>query len=257
MRVMGLMVSGVLAVAVVAEGAYIVHTRRQVDRLSHRLEVLGPEAEDPLAGLDLARVPERLGDLDSAGVRGGAPATRLPPPRLVTTPVPTSAEPSPAGDSLPLPAAIDTPEGREQLRRFVVAALERERQENRLRDEEQQQERVEARRQRMVAELGLSPPETEKFNQILNQVQTARAAVRARIESGELPREAIGRELAAAREENQRQLRALLGDERLKKLEQLRAPGLMQGDRRPGGWGGPRERGRDRAARAPGGAPAP
>ena len=263
MRLIGLIVSGALAVAVVAEGAYIIHTRRQVDRLSDRLEAIGQEAEDPLGGLDVGRMPARGRDLDEGGALGLRPARNLPPPRLVATPPTSAGAPSaPATDDpLPLPPAIDTREGREQLRRFVVASMERERDENRLKDEQRQQEREKARRERMVSELGLSPPEAEKFDQIMGQVQNLRSTFRSRIESGQLPREAIGREMAAVREQTEKQLRDLLGDDRMKKLEEMRGPGRggpMQGgggggERRR--WGGPRGQGGPGAA--PGAAPGP
>ena len=270
MRLIGLIVSGALAVAVVAEGAYIVHTRRQVDRLSSRLETISQEAADPLAGLEFPRAAARLRDLDQGGGAGPGPASTrtLPPPRLIpsTTPTPSSQPASATDDPLPLPPAIDTKEGREQLRRFVIAALDRERDENRLRAEQRQTEREQARRQRLVTELGLSPSEGEKFNQILSQVQNARDNLRNRMESGELPREAIGRDMAAVRDDTEKQLRSLLGDERMKKYEEMRGGGrgpAQGGDRSEVGAGADRAARVDQAlqrgapAATPGTAPAP
>jgi hypothetical protein len=263
MRLIGLIVGGTLAVAVIAEGAYIVHTRRQVERLSSRLEALGTEASDLLAGSDGGRYAGRAmlqdeGDLGEPRRAGGR---ALPPPRLVTPPPPAAGQAPPSNDPLPLPPAIDTPDGREQLRRFVVAALEQEREQGRQRQEQRQEEREQARRQRMATELGLSPTESEKFNQIMAQTQTARVNLRSRIESGELNREAIGREMATMREEADKQMRSLLGDDRMKKLEGMRGrggPGPMQGDRRGGMWGNAQNRGGERPEGAPpGAAPAP
>lgn len=249
MRLIGLIVGGVLSVAVIAEGAYIVHTRRQVDWLSSRLETLGAEAGDLLAGVDSNRYGGRPGgqdDPESEGPSRGS-GRGLPPPRLIV-PAPAVAVSAPSNDPLPLPPAIDTAEGREQLRRFVVAQLEQEREQGRQRQEQRQQEREQARREQLVKDLGLSPGESEKFTQILGQTQNARMNLRNRIESGELNRENMGREMAAMREETDRQMRSLLGDDRMKKFEEMRRPGPMQGG---GRWG------RGPGGGPPGGPPVP
>jgi hypothetical protein len=235
MRLIGLIVSAVLAVSVVAEGAYIVHTRRQVAHLADRLDAIGSEAGDLLTAASDSRPAGRLGEPSNDGAPELRRAGRVPPPRLVKAPTPLSA-PAPASDNpLPLPPALDNPEAREQLRKFVLAQLDLERQEQRQRFEQQREEREQQRRDRMAKDLGLSPAETEKFNQIMSQIQNARAALRDRIESGQLARENIGGELAAMRDENQKQMRSLLGDDRMKKFEDMR--GRMGGG--PGGGPGP------------------
>jgi hypothetical protein len=257
MRLIGLIVSASLAVAVVAEGAYIVHTRRQVARLADRLDAIGSEAGDLLSVSDTRPLARSLDSDETPERRRGVGGRTLPPPRLLTPPPGFGAPPptSAASDNpLPLPPAIDTPEARDQLRRFVLAQLEQERQEGRQRQEQMRNEREQQRRERMAKELGLSAPETEKFNQIMSQIQSARATLRDRIESGQVARENIGNELSAMREESQKQMRGLLGDERMKKFEEMRGRmggpggrggpggpnGIMQGDGRRGGWGGPR-----------------
>jgi hypothetical protein len=248
MRLIGLIVSGALAVAVVAEGAYIIHTRRQLDRLETRLEALSGEPIDLLGEGDGPRAG-RFVDAEEGSPASRRVARSLPPPRLVAPPAPAAAQPATTSDDpLPLPPAVDTPEGREQLRRFVVAQMEQERAEGRIRAEQRFTEREQARRDRLVKELGLSPAEGEKFNQIMNNVQAARTALRSRIESGELNRDTIGREMTALRETSDKQLRDLLGDERMKKFEETRRGGpgaaTQGGGRRwgaggGGGWGPP------------------
>jgi DNA-binding transcriptional regulator YdaS (Cro superfamily) len=233
MRLIGLLVSGSLAVVVVAEGAYIVHTRRQVARLSDRLDAIGSEAGDMLSAPD-SRLLGRFQAPEDAPFEPRRPGRALPPPRLVTAPgsAPAPASASASADPLPLPPALDTPEAREQLRRFVLAQLELERQEGRQRQEQMRNEREQQQRERMAKELGLSPPETEKFNQIMSQIQNARSSLRDRIESGQVARENVGSELQSMRDESRRQMQALLGDDRMKKFEELRGP--MGGGR---GWG--------------------
>jgi hypothetical protein len=263
MRLIGLIVSGALAVAVIAEGAYIIHTRRQLDRLETRLEALSGEAADLLGEVDSPRASARFAEPDEGASSSRRTASRsLPPPRLVTPP--ETGQPAAASDNpLPLPPAVDTAEGREQLRRFVVAQMEQEREQGRIRAEQRFAEREQGRRDRLVKELGLSAAEGEKFNQIMNNVQTARTALRSRIESGELNREAIGREMTTLRETSDKQFRDLLGDDRMKKFEESRRGGPggppQGGGRRwgggGGGWGPPGGR---PAGQAPGsGAPPP
>ena len=152
MRLIGLIVGGSLAVAVIAEGAYIVHTRRQVEQLSSRLEALGSEARRPAGSGDSGRFrPRRSLDEEDAS------ETRRPARRRARPAAPAAGRAAHRGgrsrrrtsnDPLPLPPAIDTPEGREQLRRFVVAQLEQEREQGRQRQEQRQEEREQARRQR-------------------------------------------------------------------------------------------------------------
>ena len=98
--------------------------------------------------------------------------------------LPTARPPARSDDPLPLPQAIDSPQAREQLRQFVLAQLERERQEARMRQDERRQQREQERRDQVAKQLGLSPSETEKFNQILNDSRDARDKLRAQVEAG-------------------------------------------------------------------------
>jgi hypothetical protein len=245
MRLIGIVVGAVLGLAVVAEGAYIVRTRSQLAAVSQRLESLTAAREG--AGAAPGRSFADSGDSGLGGDDGDEPVRprRLPPPRLVTPE--GGAAPAPrTDDPLPLPPAIDSPQGREQLRQFVLAQLERERQEARVRQEERRQQRDQERRDRVAKELGLSAPETEKFNQILNDAQAQRARLRDQIEAGDLPPDGMRQAMMAARQDSQQKLRGLLGDERMKKLETLGGAGGGGpfGDGRRGGpgggrWGGP------------------
>ncbi len=279
MRLIGLIVSGVLAVSVVAEGAYIVHTRRQVARLADRLDAIGSEASDMLSAGTEPRAAGRFVEPSDEATPEPRRGGRMPPPRLVNAPALSAPAPSPPSGTdnpLPLPPALDNPDAREQLRKFVLAQLDYERQEQRQRWEQQRTEREQQRRERMAKDLALSPSETEKFNQIMTQTQNARASLRDRIESGQLSRENIGAEMAAVRESSQKQMRDLLGDDRMKKFEQMRGPGggpngpngpvgigaiganvtngTMQGGGRRWGGGGPFNR---QGGGPPGAAPPP
>jgi hypothetical protein len=243
MRLVGMIVAAVLGLAVIAEGAYIIRTRSQLQAVSERLSSLQAERDEGTAPPPRAwHEPERVSGEDLGS--GPEAPRRLPPPRLQVTAAP-GAPPSRSDDPLPLPSAIDGPQAREQLRAFVVATLERERQENRVRQEQRQQEREQERRDRMAKDLGLSPSETEKFNQIFNDSRAAREKLRARLESGELAGVEARQEMMALRGQSQQQMQSLLGPERMKKYEQMRPSpgggGNGEGRRGPPGgrfWGG-------------------
>jgi hypothetical protein len=253
MRLIAIVVGAALGLAVVAEGAYIVRTRSQLAAVTEKLDALTSERETAMAGTGRGFGSEagqgREGGLDDGDEDRAV--RRLPPPRLLPTAQGSAAPPPRSDDPLPLPTAIDSPQAREQLRQFVLAQLERERQESQVRQDERRQQRETERRDRMAKELALSQSETEKFNQILNDVQVAREKVRDQIEAGQLPRDQARQTMMSMRQEHEQNLRGLLGEDRMKKYETLRGPpgGGALGDRR--GWGGGQGVGRG----GPGGGP--
>jgi ribosomal protein L19E len=244
MRLIGMIVGAALGIAVIAEGAYIVRTRSQLATLSERLESLSSGADEGRHSGFVA-ASRSMGDPDNEGDEPVVePRPARPLPRFVPTPA-HPAVPESNDDPLPLPAAITSPEAREQLRQFIVAQLERERQEARARDDQRREQRTQERREQLAKQLGLSPAETEKFSQLAMQADAARAALRDRIESGQIDRSTIRQEMTALRTDNDKQMRALLGDDRMQKFEQARreqgGPDGPFGGRgfRGGGPGGP------------------
>jgi hypothetical protein len=244
MRLIGIVVGAALGLAVVAEGAYIVRTRSQLAAVTEKLDALSSQRDGAMASMGRGFASEagqpREGGMDDGDGEDDRGARRLPPPRLVNAPQGSAAPPPRSDDPLPLPPAIDSPQAREQLRQFVLAQLERERQEAQVRQEERRQQREQERRDRVAKELGLSPSETEKFNQILNDSQAAREKFRDQVEAGQIPREGARQAAMAMRQENEQKLQGLLGSDRMKKYETLRGPPgggpFVEGGRR--GWGG-------------------
>jgi hypothetical protein len=258
MRLVSILVVGTLSIAVIAEGAYIVRTRKQMESLSDRLEALAAERDEEFS--TAARVwtpPSGAAALPSTRGTGGPESSRLPPPKLVVppSPLPVPSFTAPPEGEPPLPAGLDTPEAREQLRKFVLAQLERERQEARERMENRREDRERAARERMARELGLSPAESDRLNEIFASAQTARQEVRQRVESGQLQGEGLRREFASLRSQHEQQLRSLLGDERMKKYEELRRSGSgPEGGRWQGGAFGAGGRPGPRGSQGPAGA---
>ena len=236
--------TGVLGVAVVAQGAYIVHTRRQVASMAERLESLSDEYGQAAMNGPASRggwgAAPAADFFDEAPAESGRPLPRL----RVPPPNPAAPDPGANGDPLPLPPVLDSADAREQLRQFVVAQMERERQEARVRQQERREEREQERRAQMAKELGLSGPETEKFEKIFSDAQQAREKLRERMQAGELGGPAIREEMISLRAETEQQMRSLLGGERMQKFSEMpggigRRGGGRFGGRGPGGPGGP------------------
>jgi hypothetical protein len=241
MRLIGMIVSAALGIAVIAEGAYIVRTRNQLATLTERLEGLSNAADEGRHGALVAsgRAVDPDNEADEPAADPRLPRTL---PRFV--PTPAHAVPETSDDPLPLPAAITSPEAREQLRQFIVAQVERERQEARARDDQRREQRTQERREQLAKQLGLSPAETEKFSQLAIKADAARAALRDRIEAGQVDRATIRQEMTALRADNDKEMRALLGDDRMQKYEQARfqqggPDGPFGGRGFRGGGGGP------------------
>jgi len=244
MQSLGMIVTAGLGVLVIAEGAYIVRTRSQLATLTDKVEALSAAAvSDPAPYRRAGGGGEDRG-FEAGDGPGGAPSAAVRPalralPRFTTeTPAAPAAD---SGDSLPLPPVISSQEAREQLRQFVLAQLERERQEARVRDEQRVLGRARERRVAAIQSLGLSGAEAEKFLAITDKADAARVDLRARIESGQLDRASVRQEISALRDESQRELSALLGDERMKKYDQIRREqGPGEGFGPPFGRGGGR-----------------
>jgi hypothetical protein len=233
-RLANALVTGTLFVAVAAEGAYIVKTHRQIDALTTQVQQLAADAEEePSSGRDPARAPWVGQRPTSAG--GGL--GRLPPPRFNTPPAttPTSSAPPPAGAPV-LPPALDTPEAREQLRQFVAAELQHQRDDWR---QQQQQQREDDQRRRLetaVKTLGLNEADGKKLTDIVTQAQDQRRDLREKIQSGQIPRDQIPQAMSTLRDQTDKQIRAVIGDDKAQQFQQMQRPNRGPGG---GGFGGP------------------
>ncbi len=239
MKMLGTIVAAVLGIAVIAEGAYIVRTRTQLATLSEKLGRLESERMDTEGrGPPIARGFEREGLAEEMGIGAPEPSTgdaqRRPLPRFVPAP---SGPPPSADDPLPLPAAINSPEARLQLRNYIAAQLEQRRQEERAAMDDRRQQQAQQRRERMAKELGLASGEAAKFNDIHTRADAARAQLMERMQSeagGD--RRAIRQEMVTIRSGFEQEMRSLLGEGRAQKWEELR----RQEGPDFGGGGGPR-----------------
>lgn len=239
----GIAVGALLFVAVIGEGAYIVRMRRQMETLSADVAQLRlAQDEDGSGSRDPRSSSWSRPGIGEIAVSGGAePQGRLPPPKFVMPPQPIA--PPPPGAPVPLPAALDSPQAREQLRQFFLAELQRERDQTRERARQRRDELEQERLNETVQRLGLNPDEARRFGQVVASTQEARRELRAKMESGQIARADVGRELSTLREKTDQQFRDVLGPDRMKQFEQLQTTGrgLMGFPQRRGGVssGGP------------------
>ena len=234
MRLANALVTGTLFVALAAERAYNVKTHRQIDALTTQVQQLAADSEDEPAARDTSRAPW-VGQRPTSS--GGGAGGRLPPPRFNTTAsaTPTNSAPPPAGAPA-LPPALDTPEARDQLRQFVAAELQHQRDDFR---QQQQQQREDDQRRRLesaVKTLGLNEADGKKLTDIVTQSQDQRRDLREKIQSGQIPRDQIPQAMSALRDQTDKQVRALVGDDKAQQFQQMQGPNRGP---RGGGFGGP------------------
>jgi hypothetical protein len=242
-RIANTLVTGVLFTAVVGEGAYIIKTQRQVTALTSQVQQLTGEA----AGDDESPVATRSGGGSSwVGESRTAPAnapSRLPVPRF--NPAPPEAAPSGPGTTsagtTPLPPVLDTPEARTQLRNFVAAELQAQRENMREQARQARDEEIQRRMENTFKTLGISPEQGAKVTQVLAQGDESRRQVREKVQSGQLTRADVGKELQTLRESTDKQLREVLGEEKAQKFQEMQRQGggWGRGGGGPGGPGGP------------------
>jgi hypothetical protein len=92
----------------------------------------------------------------------------------------------------------------------------------------------------MVKALGVPAADEARLTEALMSVQNARQELRDKVDSGEIARADLGREAAALRERSDKQIRDIVGDDGLKKLQDMRQRGPGGGGPRWGGGpGGP------------------
>jgi hypothetical protein len=252
-RSANLIVTAALSAAVIGEGAYIIKTQRKVETLSDQVQQLVAESLGQEGSTGSDERPAR--SFTAPASRAGQPAVpaRLPPPKFANAPTPL---PPPTGTTsqVPLPAGLDNPEAREQLRNFVASELQRERDEQRDRFRQQRDEMMQRRLDQTIKTLGLNADEGKRLTDVLAAQRTAREELRNKIQAGQIAGQDMGKQFTALREQTDQQLRQVLGDDRLKKFQELQR---QNGGGR--GGGGP-EGGRFRGPGGggdPGGAPPP
>ncbi len=249
MRVVAIIALFVLAVTAIVEGAVIARLSSRVDQLAEEVARRRPHGS--------------AGSSDLSGPTGIATArvapASAPLPRLVAPPVPSGESPPAVAV---LEQALSTPTGRQHLQTAMETLREEARQERLARNVEEDVSREQRRRETMVRVLGLSSAEQNRVQQLHTQMQTGRQRVIEEMKAGLKNAETADDEIDALEDETDRQVNALLGEERQRKLREARRAERRrdrEGSPTGGGGAGPPSTApaHPGAAPPPPGAPAP
>ncbi len=203
MRTLGILAIFVLALCAIGEGAYLVKLSRRIDVLSRPT---AESAEEP------ALTPRTTATRPAAPRR--EPARTL--PAFVSTPPPSSSAPV-----VTLHDALATPEGREQLK-AALAHIEEEKRQDSLVSRADRNEGREARfKERITKGLTLNGEETHKLAALFTNLQTQRRHVLEEMKAGQRTSRQADDEIDKLEDGSEEQVKAMLGEERMKKLRDL------------------------------------
>lgn len=211
MRSLGIIAIFVLCLVSIVEGAYLFKLSRQVSALSHERSEAGEI--DELAPVRRFEAP----------VPRSRPAAPLPVPTFQAM-----APPSTTPATTTLREALSTTEGREQLKAAMEVIAEEKRQARLLEWAPRRDERDQKYRERILKSVALTGDEPLKLNTLFTTMQTTRRQILDDMRAGLKNAEKADDELDELRDGTERQIQALLGEERYKKV---------RGDRRGGGRG--------------------
>lgn len=233
MRMIGTLTVAALVVAFAVQTAVLVKTRSRLGDLEAKLLSAGGDGSSSAQGDD--------GDQAAEPSMGSRRDGRRPPPEFVAAmealgaaaAAPTTA----SNEPLPLPPALSTPEAREQLKNYIGAVMNQQREEERDRARQQRDQIDKRNRERAAEQLGLNSQEAQKFDQILAGMNQARQDLFGRIQSGQLSRADVGQQMGELRQKTDAELKQVLGDDRFAKYQDVQRD-LGLGTGRGGGWRG-------------------
>jgi hypothetical protein len=206
-RIVAMVAVFLLAVATIVEGAIIVRLSRRVDALAEKAPVRPAEVIAPSRAPTPA--PKASPELAARSL-----------PRLTVAPEPTPEAPGGPATAV-LGEALATPEGRQHLKAAMEVLREEERKERLVRSTERALEREQRRRENLTRLLVLPPDEQNKINQFYLTLQTGRQRVIEEMRAGVKNAEQADDEIDTLEDETDRQVRSLLGEQRMQKFREL------------------------------------
>jgi hypothetical protein len=222
MRTIGILAIFVLALCAVGEGAALFRLSRQVTDL--RQQVARPEVE-PTDDVAFAR-PRPIAMGSTSRPREAAVAPRIAIPAFTAPPATTPATTS-------LREALATAEGREQLKAALSIINEEKRQDRLVKQAEKRVEGEQKWKERILKNVQLTGDEPLRLDTLFATLKSGRAQILEDMRAGLKTSDQADKEIDELQDGTQKGVRALLGDERAKKLrEQERKDN--GGDRRRG-----------------------
>jgi hypothetical protein len=141
-----------------------------------------------------------------------------------------------------LAEALQTQEGRQHLRGAMELLREQDRQDRMIRNAEQDIEREQRYRDRLVKVLALPAQEQEKVGQFYATLQASRRKVLEEMRSGLKNAEQADDEIDTLKDSTEQQVRTLLGEQRMQQLRDARRTERGRG-RGQGQGGGQQQQG--------------
>jgi hypothetical protein len=233
MRAVGMIAVFVLSLVSIVEGAWLYKLSHRVTQLSQG----GPERAE--AEGDEAPAPVRRADTFAAR------------PRVAPVPVPTFqnlAPPSTTPATTTLREALATVEGRQQLKAAMDVIAEEKRQARMLEMAPRRDERDLKYKDRIVKTVPLTGDEPLKLSTLFTTLQQGRHQIIEDMKAGLKNAEQADNETDELRDNTDKQIHALLGDERYRKLREGRRGGGGQGRGQGQGQGPPQGEGQPQGA---------
>lgn len=256
MRTLGILTIFGLSVVAIAEGAYLIKLSRRVEALDHRYQ--NGAVEPP----SLAAAAQSAPRLASAPKGREAEAPRMAPVAFAAPP------PAPGNTAaLTLREALSTPDGREQLRAALDLMKEEDRRGKMIQKAGGWEEKDQKWKDKLTKFASLQPEEQTKIDALIGQAAQARTQILSDMQFGLKSAKDADREIKDAQGKAEKEVRAILGDKRLKDMkdaerqqrdqERAQSRGGQGSEAAPTGDTGGRK-GKDRGGRSSGesGAPA-
>jgi hypothetical protein len=225
MRTLGILAIFLLSLVSIVEGAFLFRLSRQVNGLS-REPASADDRDEPANTRPLATMPR-----PSQRPRPAAP------PGIPSLPTfQTLAPPSTTPATTTLREALATTEGREQLKAAMEIIAEEKRQTRLVESLPRRAERDQRYKERIMKAIPLSGDEPLKMASVFTTLQAARQQAIDDMHAGLKNAEETDNALDEVRDAADKQLHALLGDDRWKKVRDgRRGPGGGQGGAGAGG----------------------
>jgi len=209
MRTVGMIAIFLLSLVSIVEGAFLF-------KLSHRVTQLGQQA------------PERPGADSDEPAAASVQRADTPAPRPRPAPVPTFqnlAPPSTTHATTTLREALATVEGRQQLKAAMDVIAEEKRQARMLEWAPKRDERDLKYKDRILKTVPLTGDEPLKLATLFTTLQQGRHQILEDMKAGLKNAEQAGNEMDELRDNNDKSIQALLGDDRYRKAREGRRGG--------------------------------
>jgi hypothetical protein len=228
MRLLGILAMFVLSVCAITEGAFLFRLSGRMRELSREVALSHDSPVSQAQPLSPPPAPRRL---------PAAAPRPLDVPRPITAPPAFAPAPAATVATATLRDALGTAEGREHLRKAMDIIAEQRRQERLVQSVERREERDQGWKESIVKAVPLSGDEPVKLTALFATLQTGRRQLLEDMRAGARSADDTDSAVDELQQSTQKGIRALLGEDRWKKMREGDGRGSAGG--RQGGRRGP------------------